>query len=126
MGQDRVTTVNGTEPANDSGKLQLSTTDPVNFVIAPSWPTNPVSTPMINVVANPFAPFEVDTLTVIGNTTRIANSGSGVRWTYFTGALEGTGDHHRLITMIDPLTGHGRLIFGDDQGIFTGVDENGN
>ncbi len=32
---------------------------------------------------------------------------------------------HRVISMVDPLTGHARLIFGTDQGVFTGVDDNG-
>ena len=27
--------------------------------------------------------------------------------------------------IVDPLTGHARLIIGDDQGVFTGVDDNG-
>jgi hypothetical protein len=30
-----------------------------------------------------------------------------------------------MISIVDPLTGHARLIVGDDQGIFTGVDNNG-
>ena len=29
-------------------------------------------------------------------------------------------DQHRIVTFVDPLTGHARLIFGDDQGVFTG------
>jgi hypothetical protein len=98
----------------------------VNFMIAPAGGLiAPFATPYINVLADPFAPFVNDTLTLVGNTTQIANTGSGIRWTYFTNALEGSGDHHRIVTMIDPLTGHTRLIWGDDQGIFSGVDNNG-
>ena len=38
---------------------------------------------------------------------------------------DGSTDQHRLVTFVDPLTGHARLIIGDDQGVFTGVDDNG-
>src|SRR5205823_2030974 len=41
-----------------------------------------------------------------------------------TGGLPST-NVHRLLTIVDPLTGRSRLIVGDDQGIFTGVDING-
>ena len=37
----------------------------------------------------------------------------------------GSTDQHRIVTFVDPLTGHARLIIGDDQGVFTGVDDNG-
>jgi len=40
----------------------------------------------------------------------------------FNDVVEGTTDQHRVVTMVDPLTGHARLIFGDDQGVFSGVD----
>src|SRR5262249_48587625 len=32
---------------------------------------------------------------------------------------------HRIITEVDPLTGHARIIIGDDQGVFSAVDNNG-
>ena len=36
--------------------------------------------------------------------------------------LDGSTDQHRVVAIRDPLTGQARLIFGDDQGIFSGVD----
>src|SRR5579871_1389555 len=123
---DRVGPTDMGDPAPDSGKLNLSTVDPVNFVIAPRYAINPESTPYINLLADPFAPFQNDTTVIVGNTNRIVNTGTGAKWTYFTGGLEGSGDHHRMITMKDPLTGHTRLIWGDDQGIYSAVDDNGN
>lgn len=127
LSNDRVQNSDGTEPAADSGKLQLSTIDPVNWLpplIFPPIP-NPLSMPYINLLADPLAPFVNNAVTVVDSTSRFANTGSGVRWIDFTGALEASADHHRIITMIDPLTGHTRLIWGDDQGIFSAVDNNG-
>ena len=34
-------------------------------------------------------------------------------------------DYHRMVTMVDPTTGLPRIIFGDDQGIWTILDNNG-
>ena len=34
-------------------------------------------------------------------------------------------DYHRVITMIDPMTGLPRLIFGNDQGVWSVLDNNG-
>ncbi|MFM8274632.1 MAG: beta strand repeat-containing protein, partial [Gemmata sp.] len=34
-----------------------------------------------------------------------------------------TTGQHRMISYVDPLTGRGRLVFGGDQGVFTGVDD---
>ena len=34
-------------------------------------------------------------------------------------------DQHRIVTMVDPLTGLSRIIIGDDQGVFSAVDDNG-
>ena len=48
-----------------------------------------------------------------------ANSGAGVKWIPFD--VGGT-DQHRSIAFRDPVTGKTRLIFGDDQGVFTTVD----
>ena len=33
-----------------------------------------------------------------------------------------TANQHRMVTYRDPVTGHARLIFGDDEGVFTAVD----
>jgi len=37
---------------------------------------------------------------------------------------EGT-DQHRVITFVDPVTGHARIIIGDDQGVYTATDNDG-
>src|SRR5262249_42974248 len=79
LSNDRVQTTDGTDPAADSGKLQLATIDPVNYLLTPSWPVNPLSTPLINALADPFAPFVNDAVTTIGNAGRFVNTGAGAR-----------------------------------------------
>ena len=42
----------------------------------------------------------------------------------FRSTWSGT-DYHRVATMIDPTTGLPRLIFGNDQGVWSVLDNNG-
>src|SRR3989442_1139746 len=58
----------------------------------------------------------------MSNGIQFANSGNGAKWIPFD--IGGT-DQHRFITTRDPLTGHARLIIGDDQGVYTAVDNGG-
>ena len=50
------------------------------------------------------------------------NNGAGVTWIPFD---PGGTDYHSVTTMIDPLTGLPRLIFGNDQGVWSILDNNG-
>lgn len=50
------------------------------------------------------------------------NNGAGVKWIPFD--IGGT-DQHEIITEVDPATGLPRLIIGDDQGLFTAIDNKG-
>src|SRR6202040_1121723 len=66
------------------------------------------------------------------NVASFTNSGEDARYGAFSGddvagidqfgGLGGT-DQHRLVVFKDPVTGRTRLIFGDDQGIWTGTDD---
>ena len=56
------------------------------------------------------------------NYSSFTNNGAGVDWIPFD--MAGT-DYHRIVTMIDPTTGLPRLIFGNDQGIWSVLDDNG-
>ena len=58
----------------------------------------------------------------VRNTVDFENNGAGATWIPFD--MGGT-DQHRIVTMIDPITGLDRIIIGDDQGVFTAVDNNG-
>ena len=56
------------------------------------------------------------------NYASFTNNGAGVEWIPFD--MGGT-DYHRVVTMIDPTTGLPRLIFGNDQGVWSVLDDNG-
>src|SRR5439155_18801671 len=92
-----------------------------------NWPDvpglfNPVDESYLNLIRNPFDIFSGNGTIVVNNTARFTNTGSGSKWIPFD--MGGT-DQHRMVTLRDPLTGQGRLIIGDDQGMFTAVDQNG-
>jgi subtilisin-like proprotein convertase family protein len=53
--------------------------------------------------------------------TGFTNDGTGAIWGPFDGAGSTT-DHHRVFALRDPLTGKTRLVFGDDQGVWTSID----
>jgi subtilisin-like proprotein convertase family protein len=117
---------------NDGGPLDINIADPVgikdkmrplffNSFFSNNAPANPFFSPYINLIHDPASPFKTDATVFINNTSQFANSGAGARWKPFDDAVGGT-DQHRLISFKDPLTGHARLIFGDDQGVWTSVD----
>jgi subtilisin-like proprotein convertase family protein len=83
------------------------------------------STPYLNFLRDPNNPFLRDSILNLTNVQTFNNLGTGATWTPFNDILGGTSDVHRILTMVDPLTGKTRLIVGDDQGVFTGVDDNG-
>ncbi len=103
---------------NDGGSLQTGTTGRVTA----GDPTKAVGPgTFLNLLRNPGDPFGNATVTVT-NGNAFSNTGAGVEWIPFD---MGYTDQHRILTMIDPLTGHARIIIGDDQGVFTAVDNNG-
>jgi subtilisin-like proprotein convertase family protein len=84
-----------------------------------------------NLRRDPDHPFFDSTLH-INNIADFANDGTGAMLEPYDSAavvgvnpVEGSTDQHRVISYRDPLTGLTRLIFGDDQGVFTNVDNNG-
>jgi subtilisin-like proprotein convertase family protein len=79
------------------------------------------TTPYLNLIRDPGGPFFNSTI-LVNNASSFANTGGDVRWMPFNDVLGGSTDQHRVVSFRDPLTGHARLIFGDDQGVFTGVD----
>ncbi len=92
---------------------------------------NPVLQPHINMIRNPDNPFLTSATFYVNNTARFSNTGADVKWIPFDDAVKPnprdplslpTTDQHRAVAVRDPLTGHTRLIFGDDQGVFTAVD----
>ncbi len=97
----------------------------VSNINNPVGPLDPgTGLPYINLIRNPANFFANGTFNT-DNVKQFNNTGADARWIPFSDALGGSTDQHRLVTVVDPVTGHARLIFGDDQGVFTGVDNNG-
>jgi subtilisin-like proprotein convertase family protein len=84
----------------------------------------------INLLRDPNQPFLSGATILASGINGFNNTGGfSAKWTNFDAAIgDATGstltdNQHRIVSMIDPLTGHGRMIFGDDNGVFTGVDD---
>ncbi len=84
--------------------------------------------PYINLLRNPSDPFAADATIIVAGVpdksagTAFTNEGSDIAtWGPFGGS--GGTDHHRVVAFRDPTTGKTRLIFGDDQGVWTSVDD---
>jgi subtilisin-like proprotein convertase family protein len=112
----------------NGGQLRTLTGDPVTLDQWPNGTTgqvfgsfNPFDEPYINLIRNPSDIFGSPQVTVY-NTAQFTNTGTGATWTPFD--IGGT-DQHRIVTLVDPLTGQARLIIGDDQGIYSALDING-
>ena len=108
---------------------------PVNTNLAtPIWeePTpfgyNFVSTSYVDFIRNPDAPFLSDSTLYVNDYNAFANNGAGVTWIPFdttaTGNIPGTG-YQAAVSAIDPTTGLPRLIFGNSQGIWSVLDDDG-
>jgi subtilisin-like proprotein convertase family protein len=110
-----------------TGPLRTATTGSVNLkdatkafgVLEP--PGENGLQPWLNLISDPFTPFLVNSTVLVTNVSQFNNQGSEVRFMHFDG-VQGTTDQHRVIAMKDPLTGRTRLIFGDDQGVYSVVD----
>ena len=127
--------------ATDAGGVDLATTGPatVNQLLysdgdtgffPPGWypdwtPTSsgPLdSTEYLNFIRDPNAPFLANATLHVYNYSSFTNNGAGAEWIPFD--MSGSG-YHSVATMIDPTTGLPRLIFGNDQGVWSVLDNNG-
>jgi len=127
----------------DGGKLQVNTAGPVGLIDPVNYPSAYLIDPntgfaipraYLNLIRDPSNPFAVNSTLHTFNVTGFSNTGANARvFTYYSNSYYNANDpllntstgQHRLITYVDPQTGHARLILGDDQGVFTGVDDNG-
>ncbi len=105
--------------ANDGGRVSLASTGPATISNIKD-PVDPGS--FLNFIRNPEDPFVGDATLDVFNYASFTNNGAGVEWIPFD--VGGT-DYHKIATTIDPLTGLPRLIFGNDQGIWSVLDNNG-
>ena len=95
--------------------------------IVPGWLVPPTygvidPDPVENFIRDPFEPFLSDSTLPVVDIVAFANTGTGVTWTPFD--VPGTG-FQASVAEIDPTTGLPRLIFGDSQGIWSVLDNNG-
>jgi subtilisin-like proprotein convertase family protein len=103
----------------------------------PVTPTalSPVTSPTINLIRHPSNPFLSGATFYVTNVSSWTNDGTGARWVPFDQAAvtdpfappslsnPGSSGFHQIVSLTDPLTGKARLIFGNDDGVFTGLDQ---
>jgi subtilisin-like proprotein convertase family protein len=108
---------------NDGGQKQSATTG--TFDRDPTKPfgiTDSENQNYFNIAFDPIHPRLTPSSLPFTNVTNFHNGGDGLSWAPVSESfLQGSTDQHRLLAVIDPLTGKTRLIAGDDQGIFTAV-----
>ncbi len=120
---------------SDGGALNLSSTGPAVVGAlkgAPPFYTNPYEyyetgdpedyTAYENFLRNPQSPFLTNSAQYVWDYSSFTNNGAGATWTPFDA---GGTDYHAVTVMIDPLTGLPRIILGNDQGVWTILDNNG-
>jgi subtilisin-like proprotein convertase family protein len=117
------------EFSNDNGALDLASTGPAvvlsQIQAPPGWfPFDSFfdTTPYQNFIRNPLGPFVTNATLYVWDYSSFTNNGAGTTWTPFD--MGGT-DYHTVATMVDPTTGLPRLIFGNDQGVWSVLDNNG-
>jgi subtilisin-like proprotein convertase family protein len=137
---------NGTVQGRSAGRIQIKTLDrgvPVFGILINGIITPIAVSQYLNLIQDPNNAFLTSTTLYLSNVNSVGspdnggsigftNDGSGVTWIPFDQLLNGGASDvapstniHRMLTIVDPLTGHARLIVADDQGVFTGVDDNG-
>ena len=112
---------------NNGGALTLASVGPasVNSNLAgvlALYGNDYVPTSFLNYIRNPDDPFMFDATLRVYNYENFTNNGAGATWTAFD--MPGTG-YQTAIALTDPTTGLPRLIFGNDTGIWSVLDDNG-
>lgn len=137
----------GATSFNSAGRAQLKNLNngtPSVFTVVNNVISDFSSSPYLNLIVDPLSLFNNNATLFLTNVNSVGssddngsnpgftNDGSGVTWIPFDQMLNGGPNDpapstglHNMITIVDPLTGHARLIVADDQGVFTGVDNNG-
>jgi large repetitive protein len=104
------------------GAINLSSTGPVSIgAYQPGWATQG---DYVNYIRDPGDPFNSGATLFAFNLNQFTNNGFGVKWIPFDASINAL-DYHRLFTMVDPVTGLPRLVFGTGQGIWSVLDDHG-
>jgi subtilisin-like proprotein convertase family protein len=81
------------------------------------------TTAYLNLFRNPESPFVNPSTTLYTDIQQFNNLGTGAVYAGFNDFADGSTNFHTLVTMIDPTTGTTRVILGDDNGVFSAVDD---
>jgi hypothetical protein len=127
--------------ANDGGQFLAKTIgsfpydkeEPTSKTVSNFGVQNPttgafVTKDFLNMEVNPFNYFAQGATTLVSEilpTPGFANNGDNIAGWKGIDAFASSNPatfYHRLLTMVDPLTGHARLIIADSQGLYTAVD----
>jgi subtilisin-like proprotein convertase family protein len=113
----------------DGGTVNLSSVGPagVNTNQAASLRLNPPfltpdTTSYLDYIRDPDNPFVSGSTLYVDNYNNFTNNGAGVTWIPFD--MPGTG-YQASVAETDPTTGLPRLIFGNAQGVWSVLDDNG-
>ena len=126
VGYDNSRNDGGTITVNSTGRTPVVKNTNANpgFVTQTGFLIGPYT----NLIQDPTNPFATNATTFVYNVASFTNDGSGVKWTTFDQMLLSnpsdlvpSSNVHTAVSMIDPVTGRTRLIFGDDEGVFTGT-----
>lgn len=79
--------------------------------------------PILNFIRDPLAPFVAASTLQTFDAARFVNTGIGANYIPWDGALDGSTDYHVAYALVDPVSGKSRMVFGNDQGVFTAVDK---
>ena len=77
----------------------------------------------VNLISDPFNPFLTNATIQTSDVQSFNNIGYSAQPMPYNLVLGNTTNLHSILAIKDPLTGRSRLIYGDDQGVFTGVDQ---
>jgi sugar lactone lactonase YvrE/subtilisin-like proprotein convertase family protein len=128
---------------SDGGALQTSTVGALTF--APNQHNVGVSTGVVqqlpdgsgsvttifpttdqyftDLIADPYSPFLRNATILATSAGSFNNLGEDSSYASYLPILQGTSSLYTVFTMKDPLTGRSRLIYGDANGVYTGVDQ---
>ncbi len=113
---------------NDGGLVESATTGGVSLNnVANSYGlVDPVTETDLgdyeNILRDPNSPFEIPATLQFTNVSDFSNTGYGASWEFFNGGVSEAGTQYAFDVVPDPLTGQVRLIFGDNNGVWTGTD----
>ena len=76
----------------------------------------------LNLFRDPNHPFVNPSSLQLVNISNFTNNGQQAKMSGFNYFVDNSTNYHVLVTEVDPTTGETRVIVGDDQGVFTGLD----